>query len=114
MKLHLLIASLLLGSTTVFAVGTTKQKERKKQKLVPAFTYDYVCRKGKKKITYRIEYKSEESLPPCRVYEIIRGKRKIIAESQKTINVCEDALDDAIDNAEDSLGMICRDLTDNC
>jgi hypothetical protein len=106
MKKYLVGLSLLIGSNPVSSAT--------KQKAAPAFTYDYVCQKGKKKITYRIEYKSGESLPPCRIYEIIKGKRKIIAESLKKISVCENALDDAIDNAQNNLGMICRDLTDDC
>ena len=35
-----------------------------------ATTYDYVCEKGSKKISYRLAFQKADGEPPCKVYEV--------------------------------------------
>lgn len=68
--------------------------------------YDYICEKGDRTITYRIAYRDKEGEPPCRVYQIIDGKRTQIGQSLKMLNLCENILDRILDKVEQS-GMTC-------
>lgn len=72
-----------------------------------AVTYDYVCEKGSKKISYRIAFKTEDGLPPCKVYALYPGnKTKRIASSVKTSKVCEEVIDRLLTKLEKE-GMTC-------
>jgi len=72
-----------------------------------ATTYDYVCEKGSKKISYRLAFQKADGEPPCKVYELYQGnKTKRIASSLKSTKVCEDAMDRILEKLEKQ-GMTC-------
>ena len=79
---------------------------------VKEYTKDVICQKGVKKNTYRITYNNVEGELPCKVYEIKDGKTKTIAESKKTVGVCEEVVDRIIKKLENS-GMACDSAMTN-
>jgi hypothetical protein len=103
----------LLGLTLISGIsyGQTTTPTVKEKPVTVAAKYDYVCQKGTKKVTYRISYRDADSLPPCRVYEVINGERRKIAESLKTLDVCEKVIDRILLKLEKE-GMECSEKQD--
>jgi len=74
---------------------------------------NYVCTKGDQRIKYLITYKSDDVKVPCKVFEKYPGqtKYKQIAFSEKTIDVCEAALQKTLARCK-SQGMLCEEKND--
>lgn len=85
--------------------------------LVSSATYaeykeTYKCEKGSKVIWYRLAYKTEKEVPPCKVYEKYMGqKTKRIANSVRTKGVCEEVWNRILERCT-SQGMSCTKETD--
>lgn len=111
MKRRLLLSCLLVAYSTYLSAANPKKKPKPKDE-TPVY-FDYICERGYKKAkveyTYRIYYKDEEGSPPCKVYEIKKGKKIILISHKKDSRICDSFFDNLL-NKRSGQGMECYEL----